>query len=218
MMRIRTGRVLGLLAVSLAGCGGTADDGGGGVASSGGPDANGSNETEQLSEGDKALRFAAPPCLRTIHHLDDFTTPELVRCHERAVVELVITGVLEEEALPTLAAEASALAMVSTKEDASNVGDIAAALDHLLTTARTQPQATNWRRRTSGTAPLSLTATSAPIIRNLVIAMMLNPIVCPVVFQMRNGSDQGGFRWELSTSVRGTRATSTRDRADCSHR
>lgn len=30
---------------------------------------------------------AALPCLRTIHHLDEFTTPELARCHERAVVE-----------------------------------------------------------------------------------------------------------------------------------
>jgi glycosyltransferase-like protein len=30
---------------------------------------------------------AALPCLRTIHHLDDFTTPELAACHERAVVE-----------------------------------------------------------------------------------------------------------------------------------
>jgi glycosyltransferase-like protein len=26
------------------------------------------------------------PCVRTIHHLDAFTTPELVACHERAVV------------------------------------------------------------------------------------------------------------------------------------
>jgi glycosyltransferase-like protein len=32
---------------------------------------------------------AALPCLRTIHHLDSFTTPELVACHERAVVEPV---------------------------------------------------------------------------------------------------------------------------------
>lgn len=32
---------------------------------------------------------AALPCLRTIHHLDNFTTPELARCHERAVVEPV---------------------------------------------------------------------------------------------------------------------------------
>ncbi|MCW2841353.1 MAG: family glycosyltransferase [Aeromicrobium sp.] len=32
---------------------------------------------------------AALPCLRTIHHLDAFTTPELVACHERAVVEPV---------------------------------------------------------------------------------------------------------------------------------
>lgn len=32
---------------------------------------------------------AALPCVRTIHHLDTFTTPELVACHERAVVEPV---------------------------------------------------------------------------------------------------------------------------------
>lgn len=30
---------------------------------------------------------AAQPCIRTIHHLDTFTTPELADCHERAVVE-----------------------------------------------------------------------------------------------------------------------------------
>jgi glycosyltransferase-like protein len=30
---------------------------------------------------------AALPCVRTIHHLDTFTTPELAACHERAVVE-----------------------------------------------------------------------------------------------------------------------------------
>lgn len=30
---------------------------------------------------------AALPCLRTIHHLDTFSTPELAACHERAVVE-----------------------------------------------------------------------------------------------------------------------------------
>jgi glycosyltransferase-like protein len=29
---------------------------------------------------------AVPRCVRTIHHLDTFTTPELVRCHERAIV------------------------------------------------------------------------------------------------------------------------------------
>jgi len=29
---------------------------------------------------------AVPRCVRTIHHLDTFTTPELVACHERAVV------------------------------------------------------------------------------------------------------------------------------------
>jgi glycosyltransferase-like protein len=30
---------------------------------------------------------AALPCVRTIHHLDHFTTPQLASCHERAVVE-----------------------------------------------------------------------------------------------------------------------------------
>jgi glycosyltransferase-like protein len=30
---------------------------------------------------------AAGPCIRTVHHLDHFTTPELAACHERAVVE-----------------------------------------------------------------------------------------------------------------------------------
>jgi glycosyltransferase-like protein len=29
---------------------------------------------------------AVPHCIRTIHHLDHFTTPELVECHERAIV------------------------------------------------------------------------------------------------------------------------------------
>ncbi|MBH0776949.1 MSMEG_0565 family glycosyltransferase [Nocardia bovistercoris] len=30
---------------------------------------------------------AVGDCVRTIHHLDDFTTPELARCHERAIVD-----------------------------------------------------------------------------------------------------------------------------------
>ncbi|KQS66606.1 MSMEG_0565 family glycosyltransferase [Modestobacter sp. Leaf380] len=30
---------------------------------------------------------AVPGCVRTVHHLDVFTTPELAACHERAVVE-----------------------------------------------------------------------------------------------------------------------------------
>jgi glycosyltransferase-like protein len=29
---------------------------------------------------------AVPECVRTVHHLDTFTTPELVACHERAIV------------------------------------------------------------------------------------------------------------------------------------
>ncbi|WP_066361545.1 MSMEG_0565 family glycosyltransferase [Herbidospora mongoliensis] len=30
---------------------------------------------------------AVGPCVRTVHHLDHFTTPELAACHERALVE-----------------------------------------------------------------------------------------------------------------------------------
>ncbi|GAA4711840.1 MSMEG_0565 family glycosyltransferase [Phytohabitans rumicis] len=30
---------------------------------------------------------AAGPCVRTVHHLDQFTTPELVACHEKAITE-----------------------------------------------------------------------------------------------------------------------------------
>ena len=30
---------------------------------------------------------AVPGCLRTVHHLDTFTTPELATCHERAIVQ-----------------------------------------------------------------------------------------------------------------------------------
>jgi glycosyltransferase-like protein len=30
---------------------------------------------------------AAGPCIRTVHHLDHFTTPQLAACHERAIVE-----------------------------------------------------------------------------------------------------------------------------------
>ncbi|RAJ58341.1 glycosyltransferase-like protein [Streptomyces sp. Amel2xB2] len=30
---------------------------------------------------------AAGRCVRTVHHLDDFTTPELAACHERAIVD-----------------------------------------------------------------------------------------------------------------------------------
>jgi glycosyltransferase-like protein len=30
---------------------------------------------------------AAPRCLRTVHHIDHFTTPELAACHERAITQ-----------------------------------------------------------------------------------------------------------------------------------
>lgn len=32
---------------------------------------------------------AVPGCIRTVHHLDTFTTPELVRCHDRAIADPV---------------------------------------------------------------------------------------------------------------------------------
>ena len=32
---------------------------------------------------------AVPGCIRTVHHLDTFTTPELVACHDRAIVRPV---------------------------------------------------------------------------------------------------------------------------------
>lgn len=34
-----------------------------------------------------AMMDAGTVCLRTIHHLDEFTTPRLVLCHERAILE-----------------------------------------------------------------------------------------------------------------------------------
>ena len=45
---------------------------------------------------------AALPCVRTIHHLDHFTTPQLAACHERAILEptariCVSRAVAEEE-------------------------------------------------------------------------------------------------------------------------
>jgi glycosyltransferase-like protein len=44
---------------------------------------------------------AAGRCLRTIHHLDQFTTPELAACHERAIVQpyahLCVSGAVAAE-------------------------------------------------------------------------------------------------------------------------
>ncbi|MCX6395490.1 MAG: MSMEG_0565 family glycosyltransferase [Propionibacteriales bacterium] len=44
---------------------------------------------------------AAFPCVRTIHHLDTFTTPQLAACHERAVVEptarICVSGAVAQE-------------------------------------------------------------------------------------------------------------------------
>jgi glycosyltransferase-like protein len=52
-------------------------------------------EAFQARRGDYAIVHAqdcisanaAMPCIRTIHHLDQFTTPQLASCHERAIVE-----------------------------------------------------------------------------------------------------------------------------------
>ncbi len=44
---------------------------------------------------------AAGRCIRTVHHLDQFTTPELAACHERAIVEpyahLCVSGAVAAE-------------------------------------------------------------------------------------------------------------------------
>jgi glycosyltransferase-like protein len=44
---------------------------------------------------------AVPRCIRTIHHLDTFTTPELVACHERAILRpyahLCVSAAVAEE-------------------------------------------------------------------------------------------------------------------------
>jgi glycosyltransferase-like protein len=46
---------------------------------------------------------AAGRCIRTVHHLDHFTTPELAACHERAIVEpyahLCVSAAAAEELL-----------------------------------------------------------------------------------------------------------------------
>ena len=30
---------------------------------------------------------AVGPCIRTVHHLEQFSTPELATCHERAIIK-----------------------------------------------------------------------------------------------------------------------------------
>ena len=70
------------------------------------PEVDGESVTERIVRSIESLRhsFAAAdydivhaqdcisanavgPCIRTIHHLDEFTTPILAECHEKAVVE-----------------------------------------------------------------------------------------------------------------------------------
>ncbi|MFR9749803.1 MSMEG_0565 family glycosyltransferase [Nocardia sp. 004] len=50
-------------------------------------DAFPSGEYDIVHAQDCISANAVGHCIRTIHHLDQFTTPELARCHERAVVE-----------------------------------------------------------------------------------------------------------------------------------
>ena len=45
------------------------------------------NEFDIVHAQDCISANAVGPCIRTIHHLDEFTTPILAECHERAVVE-----------------------------------------------------------------------------------------------------------------------------------
>ena len=45
------------------------------------------NDYDVVHAQDCISANAALPCVRTIHHLDTFTTPELAACHERAVTE-----------------------------------------------------------------------------------------------------------------------------------
>jgi glycosyltransferase-like protein len=47
----------------------------------------GRDEADVVHAQDCISANALVPCVRTVHHLDDFTTPELAACHERAIVE-----------------------------------------------------------------------------------------------------------------------------------
>jgi glycosyltransferase-like protein len=48
--------------------------------------AHGPSEYDVVHAQDCISANAVPRCVRTIHHLDTFTTPELVACHERAIL------------------------------------------------------------------------------------------------------------------------------------
>jgi glycosyltransferase-like protein len=50
------------------------------------PDASGHGHYDVVHAQDCISANAVPNCVRTVHHLDRFTTPELVECHERAIV------------------------------------------------------------------------------------------------------------------------------------
>lgn len=45
------------------------------------------NDFDVVHAQDCISASAVGPCIRTIHHLDEFTTPVLAECHEKAVVE-----------------------------------------------------------------------------------------------------------------------------------
>lgn len=49
--------------------------------------AGGSSAYDVVHAQDCISANAVGPCVRTVHHLDTFTTPQLAACHERAIVE-----------------------------------------------------------------------------------------------------------------------------------
>ena len=84
-------------------------------------------------------------CVRTVHHLDDFTTPALVRCHERAVLEPpVLVCVSRQVAAEVLATRGRTATVVPNGVDAERFATVDRA-------ARDR-----WRSRLGG-APLVVT-------------------------------------------------------------
>lgn len=56
-----------------------------GSAGSAGPVADVVHAQDCLSANAAIAALGAPRCVRTVHHVDTFTTPELVACHDRAI-------------------------------------------------------------------------------------------------------------------------------------
>lgn len=71
-------RSIEVLAAALA-------DGARGTAGSAGPLADVVHAQDCLSANAVVAALGARACVRTVHHVDTFTTPELVACHDRAI-------------------------------------------------------------------------------------------------------------------------------------